>query len=244
MKLVRIIYLDSFIKIFFVKTDKKELDTITLAFVNNITLSYSIRLINSPGRKVTEQVKINNDNLSFIDNFMVISFYITDLHSPENCELSLHTLNIHFNDSPTLKMKINKTHTFKSIQSATAPIISKTSKLITRPKQKQKKKVHIKSTTKEKTEIMTKEEDNSQPQFTDSFEKFKDRIQGTNLLDLLKKKTDSVDFNLKNFGISLLCKLLLLVTYVNQIVDNEFQHDLQEFMRTNILKSIEEEVSA
>ena len=80
--------------------------------------------------------------------------------------------------------------------------------------------------------------------FIDSYKKFKADIQDTDLLELLRHKTSTIDFNLKNFGISLLCKLLLLVKYVNELVDNDFQSDLQEFLQINIFKNVKKEVLA
>jgi len=80
--------------------------------------------------------------------------------------------------------------------------------------------------------------------FITSYEKFKSQIEDTGMLDLLKNKPSTVDFNLKNFGISLLCKLLLLIKSVNELVDNDFQKDLHEFLRSQILNRLKTEVTA
>ncbi len=242
MILERIIFINSKIKVFCVKSEAKEYKTITPDLVQYITVSYSIRLINSPGRKVTEQIKLNKKEINFIEKFVVFSFQITDLSSPDTCELNLHTLTFYFNELPPLKVTINKTHTFRSIQSATAPIIPKEKIQIpheSKIKQKKEKFVTVDPSSKR---IIKKKDVQTPSHFTDSYEKFKSRIQDTDFLNLLQQKTGSIDFSLKSFGISLLCKLVLLITYLNKLVDNDFQQDLQEFLKSNILENIKKEV--
>ena len=73
--------------------------------------------------------------------------------------------------------------------------------------------------------------------FVDSFQKFKENIKDSDLLDLFSSKEKALNFNLKSFGISLLCKLLLLIKYLNNLVDNEFQEDLQKFLKVNLMGS-------
>ncbi len=239
IELERIIYLDNFIKIFCIKTEEKELETITPALTEYITLSYSIGLIDNPGRRINEQIKIDKKNINFIENYIVASFKITGLHNPNLCEMTLKNLNIYLRNSPRHTIKINKTYTFKSIQSRTSPITEKIkSKKVVKQKQN---KTGSKDKSQRKIEIKGTED--SPANFTESYEKFKTKIQETDLMELLRKKTGSVEFNLKNFGMSLLCKTLLLVKQVNELVDNEFQNDLQEFLKKNIFESIRKEVS-
>lgn len=247
MKLERIIYLDNYIKIFCAKTERKESETITPALIQYITLSYSIGLINNPVRKVKEQIKIDKKHINFIDNYIVISFKITGLLNPNNCELTLKTFNIYLKNSLRFTKSINKTHSFKIIQSATSPIqerirASKPSKnsIEKLPKKAAEQQVKIQA----KKEIRKTNDPSTPAHFTDPFEKFKEKLQDTDFLELLRRKAGSIEFNLKNFGISLLCKLLLLVKYINELVDNEFQNDLQEFLKKNILESIKEEAPA
>ncbi len=244
VELERIIYLDNFIKIFCIKTEEKELETITPALTEYITLSYSIGLIDNPGRRVTEQIKIDKKNINFIENYIVASFKITGLHNPNLCEMTLKNLNIYLRNSPRYTIKIDETYSFRSIQTGTSPIIEKINarKVLKLTKQKQdKKKTRSKAKSQTKTEI--KGIKDSHTDFAEAYEEFKERIQETDLIELLRKKTGSVEFNLKSFGISLLCKTLLLVKQVNELVDNEFQNDLQEFLKKNIFESIKAEVS-
>jgi hypothetical protein len=77
----------------------------------------------------------------------------------------------------------------------------------------------------------TKEE--LQHLFEDSYHKFLKDFQNSQVNDMVKSK--QMEFNMKNFGISLLCKMLLLVKYFNELVDNDFQDDLHTFLQQNIL---------
>ncbi len=121
MKLENIIYLDSSIKIFFLKTEREELEALSPKSVQNITIGYSIGLINNLGGKVQEFIKINRKNIEFIKNYVVISIHIENLHDPNNCEITFHSLIIYLKDFPRFKMNIGKTHTFRSIQSENYP---------------------------------------------------------------------------------------------------------------------------
>ena len=242
IELERIIYLDNYIKLF-CKLDKKEQETITPVLVQYITLSYSIGLIDNPGRQVTEQIKIDKKDIRFIEDYIVTSFMITGLHNPNICEMSLKKLNIYLKDSPRYSLSINKTHTFKSIQSGISPIsekikVPKSLKLLRKITPVKKTEIQVQSKSKKRIQKSEK------VLFTEAYEKFKVKIKETDLNELLRKKTGSVEFNLKNFGISLLCKTLLLVKQVNELVDNEFQNDLQEFLKKNIFESIEKEATA
>ncbi len=240
IELERIIYLDNYIKLF-CKLDKKERETITPALTQYITLSYSIGLVDNPGRQVTEQIKIDKKDIKFIEDYIVTSFKITGLHNPNICEMTLKNLNIYLKDSPRFTVKINKTHSFKSIQSGTSPISEKVKS--TKTSRKSQKRSHkVKTKTEPPTKSESKKPEDSSALFSEAYEKFKEKLQETDVLDLLKRKTGSVEFNLKNFGISLLCKTLLLVKQVNELVDNEFKNDLQEFLKRNILESVKEEV--
>ncbi len=210
MKLERVIYLDNYIKIFCAKTKRKEPETITPALVQYITLSYSIGLIDNPGRKVKEQIKINKKHINFIDKYIVISFKITGLLNPNNCELTLKTFNIYLKDSPRLTININKTHSFKSIQSTISPIqerirVSKPSKSSIEKLSKKAADQQVKIQAKK--EIRKTDDPSTPANFTDSYEKFKAKLQDTDFLELLRRKTGSIEFNLKNFRISLLCKI-------------------------------------
>ncbi|KKL02059.1 hypothetical protein LCGC14_2626670, partial [marine sediment metagenome] len=66
--------------------------------------------------------------------------------------------------------------------------------------------------------------------FVDSLKKFKSEIQGSNFENLIKNKAKAMDFDLKSFSFSILCKLLMLTKYVNNLVDNDFQKDLTKFV--------------
>ncbi len=253
MKLKNVIYLDSSIKIFFLKTEREELKAISPKLIQNITMGYSIGLINNPGGKIKESIKIDRKDIEFIKNYVVVSFPIENLHDPNNCEIIFHSLIISLKDFPRFKMNIGKTYTFRSIQSENYSALNlienqKVSRIVKLPKiiEKRKKMSSNSGLIDPKTVRKVKKEDDKETSnhFIDSYKKFKADIQDTDLLELLRHKTSTIDFNLKNFGISLLCKLLLLVKYVNELVDNDFQSDLQEFLHINIFKNVKKEVSA
>ncbi len=253
MKLENVIYLDSSIKVFFLKTERKELETISPKLVQNITIGYSIGLINNLGGKVQEFIKIDRKDIEFLKNYVVISFHIENLHDSNDCEISFHLLIISLKNFSRFKMNIDKTYTFKSIQSQDFPTSNlienqKISRIVKIPKSLENQKIMSSNSGPINLKAMrkVKREDHKEisNHFIDSYKKFKADIQDTDLLELLRHKTSTIDFNLKNFGISLLCKLLLLVKYVNELVDNDFQSDLQEFLHINIFKNMKKEVPA
>ncbi len=254
MKLENVIYLDSSIKLFFLKTEREELKIISPKIVHNITLGYSIGLINNLGGKVQEFIKIDRRKIGFIKNYVVISFHIESLHDSNDCEIIFHSLIISLKDFPCFKMNIDKTYTFRSIQSQDYPASKlienqKISRIEKVPKITERRTIMSSNSGRPinpSTMRKVKKEDDKEisNHFIDSYKKFKADIQDTDLLELLRNKTSTIDFNLKNFGISLLCKLLLLVKYVNELVDNDFQSDLQEFLHINIFKNVKKEVPA
>ena len=253
MKLKNVIYLDSYIKIFFLKTEREEIKTISPKLVQNITIDYSIGLINNLGGKVQESIKINKKDIEFMENYVVVTFHIENLHDPNNCEINFRSLIISLKDFPRFKMHIGKIYTFRSIQSENYPATNlienqKISRIVKIPKIIEKRKIMSNNTDpiiiNPVRKIKRKDDKETSNHFIDSYKKFKADIQDTDLLELLRHKTSTIDFNLKNFGISLLCKLLLLVKYVNELVDNDFQSDLQEFLHINIFKNVKKEVPA
>ncbi len=253
MKLENVIYLDNSIKVFFLKTEREELKIISPKLVQNITMGYSIGLINNLGGKVQEFIKIGKKNIEFIKKYVVISFHIENLHDPNNCEITFHSLIISLKDFPRFRMNIGKTYTFRSIESENYPALNlienqKISRIVEIPKIIKERKIMSSNSgpnnTKTIRKVKKRDDKGLSNHFIDSYKKFRAEIQDTDLLELLRRKTSTIDFNLKNFGISLLCKLLLLVKYVNELVDNDFQSDLQEFLQTNILKSVKKGVPA
>ena len=243
MKLRNIVYLDSSINIFFDFFDRTGRDEPNVKVpspenIQHIRVCYSIGLTNGSGSKVNETVKIEKEDIRIIDRFLILSFPLDDLHTPGNCEIIIDSMTIILKDNFKYKINIGKAFNFKNIISDTSPLpdlINKspnTTKKQGNPKQKFEKTTRISESPTKK--IPSKN-------FTDSYEKFKEKVNESEFLDLFRRKTGTIDFNLKNFGISLLCKLLLLTKYVNELVDNEFQEDLQEFLKINFIERAKKE---
>lgn len=72
--------------------------------VQYVTISYSIRLIESSVRRVVQQIKIDKRDMSFSEDYIALSFQIADLNTPDACELSLQTLIFNFTDLPPFKI--------------------------------------------------------------------------------------------------------------------------------------------
>ncbi len=90
-----ILYLDSFIKIYFEKLERSNFSPNN---IQTITISYSIGRIDTPGSRIKESIKINLKECTFINEEIILSFSLEQLHEPHKCEITLHTLTIAFTD--------------------------------------------------------------------------------------------------------------------------------------------------
>ena len=244
----KIIYLDSNIKVCCVKTEKAEVEQISPELVQHVFFCYSIGLIDNPASRVKETIKIEKKDIIFVRNYIVISFNFDGLLKPEECEFSIHSITFFLRDNPRLEVHIGKTEAFKHIESD--PVIIENLLKRTKkpsgsnhiPHNKNKNlpnKVNAKSVLNE-----PKVNVEDIKHFIDSYEKFKTQFKDSEIQELLENKPSTMDFNLKSFGISLLCKLLLLIKSVNELVDNDFQKDLHQFLRDQILNRLKTEVTA
>ncbi|MBA7705889.1 hypothetical protein ES703_114731 [subsurface metagenome] len=235
MKVKNLVYLDSFIKIFLVRTEEKEIKKISPALVKHAIIHYSIGLVANKGTRIKESVKVDPNDIEFAEDYVIISFMLEGLRDPYECEIIIHTLTVFLKEGSLIRLKIEETKQFRYVTSELPEIILKrespnvAANRSSKPQKEEGKKGA--QNTGEKTSEY----------FKNTYEKFKTKIQDSDLIELIRCKTNTIDFSLKNFGISLLCKLLLLIKYVNELVDNDFQSDLQEFLKENILKSIEKE---
>jgi hypothetical protein len=106
------------------------------------------------------------------------------------------------------------------------------------PHHQQKNKVqNIKKGKENKSPNLTKH-------FKDSYEKFKDTIEQSKIGNLIKYKAKSFDHALKEFGISLLCRVLLSISHLNSLLENDFKEDLDTFLSTNVLNLEKERCEA
>ena len=242
MKFKNIIYLDSYIKIFLVRIEKQDTKQFCPELVKHLIIHYSIGLAKKKGARIKESVKINPKDIEFAEDYIIASFLLEELHKPYECEITIHTLTIFLKDSSQKRLKVDKKYQFRYLPSDFSEIKQINMKKTSKKSSPNLKKLNPSNTIKEedKKEENNTEKDTSE-HFISSYEKFKAKFQDTDFIELIRCKTSTIDFSLKNFGISLLCKLLLLIKYVNELVDNDFQNDLQEFLKDNILKSIEQE---
>ncbi|HEC37012.1 hypothetical protein LCGC14_1217970 [marine sediment metagenome] len=219
-------HIDSGISIF-CKSTEEEYNSLRCAIVN-----YDISIISAPYKKVQEQCKIYKKDFQFQQYYFILFFPLDNIINPHESQISIKSISFFLNGSKRVNFTINKTYTFKELQKKTTTIGKfhdtyrenlQRGRLSSQKKGSSTKHSISPSTNTEETKL-----------FVDSLKKFKNEVQGSNLENLIKKKGKALDFNLKNFGISILCKLLLLTKYVNNLVDNDFQEDLTEFVKLNL----------
>jgi hypothetical protein len=233
--------IDSGISIFFKKSGEMETKNLTPDHVRYAIANYDISLIKNPIKRVKEQYKLNKRNIEFQQDNFVLFFPLDNIIKPNESQITFRSIVFYLQDGQKFSFKLNKTYTFIELQK------NNNSKIVHAPSHG---KIHTKATKSlqegespsqtspngNKNSTLTKREGGN-TLFVDSFQKFKESMKESDLLNLFEKKEKSLNFNLKSFGISLLCKLLLLTKYLNNLVDNEFQADLQKFIKVNLLET-------
>jgi len=245
MNIQKIIYLDSTIKVCCEKTTPEEAKKLTSKVVQQACIYYSIGLLDNPESKVIETVKVEKKDIIYTRKYIVLSFPLDGLLKPQESEITLNSIHFIFQDKSKYKVKFSYTQPFCSIESDPSVIeniiksVRKPTPSATPTKKSTKKQIV-------KTAPVPGHSGNLDDikHFIDSYQKFKVQLKESDLQELVDTKQNTVDFNLKSFGISLLCKLLLLIKSVNELVDNEFQKDLHEFLRSQILDRLKTEVTA
>jgi hypothetical protein len=235
----KIIYLDSSIKICCVKSTTAEQERLLPELVRYVFFCYSIGLINNPSSRIKETIKIERNNIRFGENYLIFSCSLDGLLKAEECDFTIHSITFFLKDQPRYKAQIGKTVAFRHMDSDPMLIEKLMKKSITH--KDPETPLSIRKVAPLDTSKISLPEIKH---FMNSYEKFRTRIQSSEFKDLLKNKPSAIDFNLKSFGISLLCKLLLLIKSVNELVDNDFQKDLHEFLQSQIINQLETEVSA
>lgn len=245
MNIKKIIYLDSTIKVCCEKTTPEEANKLTSKVVQQACIYYSIGLKDNPVSKVVETVKVEKKDIIYTRKYIILSFPLDGLLKPQESEITLNSIHFIFQDKSKYKVKIGYTQPFRSIESDPTVIenIIKNGRKAT-PSATQTKKSTKKQKLKKISVPRLSGNLDDIKHFINSYQRFKGKFQESELQQLLKTKPNTVDFNLKSFGISLLCKLLLLIKSVNELVDNEFQKDLHEFLRSQILNRLKTEVTA
>ena len=232
---------DSGISIFCTKSGEMETEKITPEHVRHAIIDYDISLINDPLTRVKEQYKLNKRNIEFQDHNFALFFPLDDIIKPNESQITLRSIVLYLTDSKRLSFQIDQTYSFSELQkNNNGKIVHAPSKgrLHTKAHKNLQKGESCSQTSpinKKNSTLAKREADKTL--FVDSFKKFKETMQESDLLSLFTTKEKALNFNLKSFGISLLCKLLLLIKYLNNLVDNEFQEDLQKFIKSNLLES-------
>ncbi|KKM71685.1 hypothetical protein LCGC14_1428140 [marine sediment metagenome] len=224
--------IDSGISIY-CKSTEEEYSSLQHAIVN-----YDISIINAPYQKVQEQCKIYKKNIQFQHPYFILFFPLDNIINPHESQISIKYISFFLTGNKRVNFTINKTFSFKELQKNVSGKSINTTTIgklhdtyqenlqnlqkggLSSQKKGPSAKHNISPSTKvEETKL-----------FVDSLKKFRAEVRGSNLENLIKSKCKAMDFNLKSFGISILCKLLLLTKYVNNLVDNDFQEDLTKFV--------------
>lgn len=239
MKIVSILF-SSFknIKVCCYKTDATEIENIASDFVKYTTIKYKIGLISDPEKCVEEIYRIRSNNIEFMGTqYFILSFPVDSLLNPDECQINIISLMFFCIHGRKIEIHLDCSFTFLEMQNNSEEEFKKV--IATNKRKQEIKPVKVKDTTTITSKISHKKDKRL---FIDSFEGFKDTLKDTKLLELVESREDSVEFNLKNFGMSILCTLLLLVKYLNVLVDNDFQEDLNKFLISNIIEHVAEEV--
>jgi len=190
---------------------------------------------------VREQYKLSKRNIEFQHDNFVLFFPLDNIIKPSESQITLRSINFYLKEGKELKFQIDQTYSFIELQKKNSEMIlhaPSKSKLHTKAgKNLQKGESSSQTSPVRHNNSTLAKREGDKKLFVDSFQKFKKSIQESDLLNLFSNKEKTLNSNLKSFGISLLCKLLLLIKYLNNLVDNEFQEDLHKFLKTNLLES-------
>lgn len=262
MKIIRISFSSNqFLKVRCHKTEVNEINKITSELVQRAIIKYRIELINDPRKVIKEVYRINNKDIEFVGNdCIILALPIDTLHEFEECQVNIISIAFIGNQGNKFLIFINHVSTFLEIQKCNeehlqsldnnklkkeATILKETlypgtKKEVNTHYYRKKPNNHTKFLHK-KCKHLSKPSPYETQLFTDSYEKFKIKVQDSKLI---RDKPDSIHLNIKKFGMSLLGKILLFVKYLNVLVGNEFQKDLHEFLKNQISENIVKEVIA
>ncbi|MFX1478630.1 MAG: hypothetical protein ACFFCI_10930 [Promethearchaeota archaeon] len=248
MKLVSIKYTDSGISLYCGVSEEEERERLIPERIHFAIISYEISVIDDPDKKVRETCKINRKNIEFISHNFTLFFTLEELVKPMECQITLRSLLFKLDDGKKVFYRVEKSYCLSELYSSkegTEQKIrshghAKTQGMEGQSLQKgkinktgEKKIIHAFESSSQLSPV----KNDLQHLFEDSYQKFKDLLNEPNLQKYLKAKQNTIDFELKNFGMSLLCKLLLLVKYMNTLVDNDFQSDLHKFLQYSMFET-------
>lgn len=250
MKLINVSYSDSYISLYCGKSGEFEFEKLTPDHFNFANIIYEISVINNPLMTVREESRINKKNVKFNNKRFILFFPLEELVNPNDCQISFYSLHFFLDNGMVLKYQIEQTYPFLELSThSPIPKLKTTSK--GKPQSKTDRNLQkgnissnrgkpsspqTSTSYQDTLPVVTATKEDIKNLFEDSLQKFKSEIKEANLQETIKKKHNSIDSNLKDFGMSLLCKLLLLVKYLNVLVDNDFQSDLNQFLQYNFVE--------
>lgn len=99
------------------KYGERELGLIRPKNLERLNLNYSISRVSDPEKEITEIMAIPGKLIRFINNHLYLSFSLTDLLNPENCQISIKELSLILKKGKKISSSIQKTYPFLKIQS-------------------------------------------------------------------------------------------------------------------------------
>ena len=229
--------LDSGISIQCRKSGEADNRQFTPKQLRSAIVSYEISLKNDPLKQVKEKCRITNRNIEYTTHHFTLFFPLENILEPHESQITFRSLIFVFANKTKTKFPLNETYSFTELHknNSTHSTIGRnqgqTDESLQRGKNAQSGSTPPPGILSTPSTITTTKEE-LQHLFEDSYHKFLRDFQNSQVNDM---KTNQMEFNMKNFGISLLCKMLLLVKYFNELVDNDFQDDLHTFLQQNIL---------
>ena len=224
MNITKIIYTpERVIKICVSKTGKDEQKQLVPDLVQYAIVIYTIGLIGKPETAIQEAYKINKSTVKIFKNIIVLSFSLDELNQVENCEITFNSIVIFLSSRKRFETKFARTFSFEEIYTTKDLLDIKAPEVQSNKKQEQKQIEPTKKTVQ------------VDKHFKESYEKFKRAIKDSSIGDLIRSKSKPFDHALKEFGISLLCRALMIVSHLNILLNNDFKNDLNSFLRLNVL---------
>ncbi|MFX1487570.1 MAG: hypothetical protein ACFFBI_00360 [Promethearchaeota archaeon] len=219
-----------------------ELNMFTSEVVQHVTIKYKIEIIKDPKKAVEEVFKIKKCGIKFIGTkYFVLSFPIDSLHNPIDCQVNIVSLTFFFINKDKSIIPINHISQFLEIPKQNKDHLEYLLDSEIKNQEKDlKRSVNSKTVQLKDSYDNLKKPKKSKDFLCDSYRLFKERIQD---LELLNTKPDFIHKSMKKFGISLLCMVLLFVKCVNNLMENEFQNDLNDFLKNNIFEKSQSEVT-
>lgn len=233
MNITKVVYSpDRVIKICVSKTSQEEQQQLVPHLVRHAIVFFSIGLINKPESAIEEAYKINKNKVQIFKNIVVITFSLDELNQLEDCQITIDSLAIYLDSKKKIKSEFRKTFPLEEILSTNDDLE------LMSPHHQQKRQVQRNKKIKDNRDAKHTKH------FKDSYEKFREVIAQSEIGNLIKYKAKSFDHALKEFGISLLCRVLLSISHLNTLLENDFKEDLDTFLTTNILNLQKERCEA